>query len=171
MSRWTPSSQPHSSSAPWRLSSASCSTARSGSTPSAQHLVTEKCSCSQRSGTLLALRPRRGRQPRVTGKRQPAGWWLRLLGASLAVLTVTGCCSEGIQPQPVVIKREFPPLLPDRRDELLARQNDLTRWLYLPDRINPETVTIPHEDLRLLIRCMRDGWANVRALERAGWGK
>lgn len=96
-----------------------------------------------------------------------------MLALCLVALLVTGCCSEQATPAlPVVVRPDLPELLPDRRAELRARQSDPARWVYTPSRNAPETVTLPHEDLRLLLECIRYGWVNVEALKIAGgWAR
>lgn len=101
-----------------------------------------------------------------TGRLLPKTSWTRRL-ALLTLLLValeTGCCGqETAQPPPVVVQRELPPLLPDRRDAVLARFDEIA---YVGS-----SVTMPADLWRLVSECTAAGWANAAALRRAGWGE
>ena len=102
----------------------------------------------------------------MTGRLLPQGWWTRLnaLAALLLVATVIGCCGPTVQPAPVVVSRQLPPLLKDRRDEVISRWNEIA---YVGTEVR-----MPADLWRLVSETTAAGWANAKALREAGaWEK
>ena len=84
--------------------------------------------------------------------------WMQRL--SLAVLLTNACCGPQTQPQPVVVRRTLPPLLPDRRDEVVARWNEIA---YIGTQ-----VVVPRDLWRLASEVSASGWSNAKALKAVG---
>lgn len=65
-------------------------------------------------------------------------------------------------PPPVVVRPSRPPLFPDRRGEVAARWNEIA---YVGSEVR-----MPADLWRLVGKVTAEGWANAKALEKAGWG-
>lgn len=103
----------------------------------------------------------------------------------LMVLTAIGCSGQTLvhQPPPVVVRPEKPALHPDRRDQVVARLNEVA-WVASavlaergPDgkwvtRELRDVVVMPQGLWRLTQKVASEGFSNAKALERAGgWGE
>lgn len=103
---------------------------------------------------------------RATGRLVPKVSWTRFLGA-LTLLLVTaaiGCCGPQATPAPPVVVRPVKPALaPDLRAQVAARWNEIA---YVGSEVR-----MPADLWRLVSRATANGWANAKALERAGWGR
>lgn len=104
-------------------------------------------------------------QRAATGRLLPKARWTPLLALVLLVTSATfGCCPVPLQPAPIEVRRVKPPLLPDRRPEVLARWGEIAT-------VGTET-RMPRDLWRLVSETTAAGWSNAKALETAGgWEK
>jgi hypothetical protein len=79
-------------------------------------------------------------------------------------MAIVGCGTPPVViPPPVEVRLVKPPLFPDRRGEVVARMNEIA---YVGSEVR-----MPADLWRLASKITAEGWANAKALERAGWGE
>lgn len=128
--------------------------------------MTVSCSSRERSAMAHEARLELYAKRAATGRLLPKARWTPLLALVLLVTSATfGCCPVPVmQPAPIEVRRVKPPLLPDRRPEVLARWSEIAT-------VGTET-RMPRDLWRLVSEVTAAGWSNAKALEAAGgWEK
>jgi hypothetical protein len=132
----------------------------SGGTPLNAHFSTPRCSPSEQSWRWSVRRAPTLRLLPLVNWKWPLAWLTLLLVA----MATPGCGTPPVViPPPVLVSPVKPPLFPDRRAEVLARMNEIA---YVGSEVR-----MPADLWRLASRITAEGWANAKALERAGWGE